>query len=150
MLREHAANRHSWHSFASPEISNVAGESCVTSMWGSQSQWLRCSRLSSDDSHEVWHLQGCFDRFCLYRIHQILWECFAKESPFLLLFLGCPCLTNQNLYLFAQVYPSFPFGVPDKKRDKPLSKYLTQDRVWCRTFQRFKLSFQSIPNYSKL
>ncbi|CAK9034805.1 unnamed protein product [Durusdinium trenchii] len=25
------------------------------------------------------------------------------------------------------VYPSFPFGVPDKKRDKPLSKYLTQD-----------------------
>ena len=25
------------------------------------------------------------------------------------------------------VYPSFPFGVPDKKRDKPLSKYLAQD-----------------------
>eukprot|EP00434_Breviolum_minutum_P011401 symbB.v1.2.010057.t1/scaffold636.1/size252712/12 len=25
------------------------------------------------------------------------------------------------------VYPSFPFGVPDKKRDKPLSVYLTQD-----------------------
>ena len=37
------------------------------------------------------------------------------------------CFQTPFSQLFDEVYPSFPFGVPDKKRDKPLSKYLTQD-----------------------